>query len=138
MCNCCRHNCFLTISVQTTGSNIKFPESERLRQNKILSVSARRANGQVKLTPEGWQIAADTVVYSSHLNLVDNSAKPVAQIPVETLWRDTNAPEPLAVDWSNIDPTQSYITLNTASAGYNAANAIELVFEIACPPCNVP
>jgi len=138
MCNCNeRHKCFLTISAVTSGSVITLPDNARIRDGHVRSISVRRANGQVLLNNLGQQLASDGVIYTAHLNLVDGSGSPLAQMPVQNLWRDTNYPEPLATNnWKNIDPTQSTITLSTGASGYNAAHVIELVFELnECPNC---
>lgn len=131
MCSKC-HDCFITVSVITKGAQSKFEDNERLRQNTIKSVSVRAAGGQTKKNPQGVQLAADAVLFSSHLVLRNGNAAAMAEIPVENLVRNANAPEPLCVNWSKIDPTQSYVIVDTTAAGYNAAHCIEFVFELDC------
>jgi hypothetical protein len=124
------HETFLSTSVSAAVSNVGFLENERLRGNAIKSLYVRRSGGIVKKDKSGKTLVSDGVLFSAHLSLVDNSAKPLVEVPLEIFVRDYNAPEPICVDWSKVDPTQSRIIFDVTAAGYDPTHVFEFVFEI--------
>ena len=106
-----------------------------IRDGRIRSIWLRRSGSATLLTRLGTTVAADTVIDTAHLTLVNQKTKQVMVIPLSTLQRDYNAPEPFAVDpdvYDGIDLSRSTITLSTSAAGYNATHAIEIMFEYEC------
>lgn len=86
---------------------------------------------------QGQTLAADAVINTAHLQLKDVNGFAIGdQIPLNLLQRDVNSPEPLAVKWKNIDPTQCVITLDTSAAGYSATAVIELIWGMDCDSCS--
>lgn len=139
MCNCKRYKCSLTLEVTTSGANVSLPESNRLRNSKIVGIEVPRVNAATLYSPTGAVLAADTVTASSYLNVVNaNGTQLCPQIPLTHLMRDFNAPDPFPVNWTEIDPTQCSIQVGTSAAGYNAAHSILLTFWLDCDNCGVP
>ena len=138
MCGCNSHSCIKTIETVTSSSVIKMPDSAEIRDGKIRSISLRRLGGASATSITGNVLAADTVISTAHLTLVNAKNVNVMIIPLSLLQRDYNSPEPYKVDpevYSGIDLSRSTITLSTSAAGYSATAVIELVFEYNCPVC---
>ena len=133
MC-CKKHKCFITLETLTNSGNVSLPDSARIRTGKITSVLLRRSGTLTLKTVNGTTVASDAVIGTAHLRLRDQNGQEItAPIPLSSLQRDFNSPEPLAVDWTNVDPTQSTITLDFAGA--TATQAIEIVFGLDCEIC---
>lgn len=139
MCNCKRYKCSLTFEVVTSSANVNLPESNRLRNSKVVGVAVMRAGGATLLSPNGATLATDAVVGSAYLNLTNvNGTQLCPQLPLSHLMRDYNAPDPLPVNWTEIDPTQTSLTINTGASGYNAAHVVMITFFLDCDNCGVP
>lgn len=137
---CCKSwKCSITLEITTSGANVSLPESNRIRNSRVVGISMPRAAGATLYSPNNAVLAADAVVGSSYLNLVNaNGTKILADLPLNQIQRDYNAPEPLHVNWSDIDPTQSNVQINTSASGYNAAHAMIFIFWLDCDNCGVP
>lgn len=133
---CCnkKHKCFITLLTLTNGANIGLPDSNRIREGKITSVFLRRSGTLTLKAYNGATVATDAVVGTAHMTLKDkNGMEITSPIPLSSLQRDFNSPEPIAVDWSNIDPTQTAIVLDGAAA--TASHVIEIIFGLECNNC---
>lgn len=139
MCNC-KHRCFELQEVVTSAAQVFLPDNTRIRNNLITSVYIQPSDPTGDLTytsPLQRDIASWSVLNSAYLNVVNQNGNKLGQIPVAMLLRTTEAPEPLQVSWAEVDPTQSYIQLNTSAAGYDATAAIVVVFGLACDVCGL-
>lgn len=139
MCNnCCKTKCTVVLLATTASAQITLPESNRIRNGRVLAISMRRLNGVAAKANNGATLAVDTVTISAHLSLKNANGTEVWQMPLQYLQRDFNAPEPLRCDIRNIDPTQSTITLDTGATGYSATAVFEFLFELECDDCGIP
>lgn len=137
MCKNC-HDCFITLQVVTSGAILNLPDNQRLRQNKIKAISMRRVAGGTYLSKTGATLAADTVTATAHLSLKNANGTELLDMPLTQLQRDYNNPEPLCVDYEQVDPTASTIVLSTSASGYSATAVFEITFEISCNPvCDI-
>lgn len=119
----------------TSGANLSLPDVAEIRDGYIRSIWLRRSGTATLLTRLGTTVAADTVIDTAHLTLVNQRSNQMMIIPLSTLQRDFNSPEPFATDenlYAGIDLSRSSIVLSTGATGYNAAHAIELIFEYDC------
>jgi hypothetical protein len=131
----CQSNCnklitSVTISATTSGPNINFPDNSRIRDSKVVAISVRRSGSNTLYDQNGNTLAADTVIAGAHIRLVDLSGLELQRLPISTLQRDFNSPEPQCFNMDHIDPIQSSINLNTAAAGYSATAVIEMTFYL--------
>lgn len=139
MCNC-KHRCFELQEIVTSAAQVFLPDNTRIRTNLITSVYVQPsdpAGSLTYLTPLGRTIATWSVLNSSYLNVVNQNGTRIAQIPVAALLRTQYDQEPLRVSWLEVDPTQTYVQINTGAAGYNAAHAMNIVFGLACNECGL-
>lgn len=136
MCNC-KYQCGQIFEVVTSGANVAFPESNRVRESRVSSVMVMKAGGTAVLSPTGKSLAVDLVLNSSYAYFVNSNGTQIAQLPLAHLVRDFNAPEPLQVNWQEIDLTQSYIVINTTVAGYSATAAFVFTVGFDCNACGV-
>lgn len=131
---CCKHECFITLQTLADAAQVTLPDSARIRDGKVTSIQLRRAGSLTLKTYQGTTIVADTVIATAHIWVKNlNGQEIAAPIPLQTLQRDYNSPEPLKVDWSNVDLTQSTIVLDTT--GVNAGECIEIIFGLDCTTC---
>lgn len=118
----------------TNSSNISLPDSTRIRDNTVTSVLLRRSGSLTLKTAKGTVIASDAIVGTAHITFKNTNGKEVtAPIPLSVLQRDYNSPDPLCVNWKNIDLTQTTIVLDGAAA--TATQAFEIVFGVECDAC---
>lgn len=140
-CGCKGHSCIKTIEVVTSGSVVKLPDSADIRDGKIKSIMLRRLGDTYgeALSATGATVAADTVIATAHLTLVNAKNNQIMNpMPLTLLQRDYNNPEPFQVNpdvYSGIDLSRSSIVLSTSATDYSATDVIELVFEFDCPNC---
>jgi len=130
-----KHRFITTIQVTTNGGNLRLPDVAEIRDGNIRSIWLRRAAGGTLITRMGDTVAADTVIATAHLTLVNQKMVQVAIIPLQSLQRDFNSPEPLATDenvYAGVDLSRSSIVLDTNAAGYSATAVIEIMFEYDC------
>lgn len=140
MCKCCEHRCFELQEIVTSAAQVFLPDDTRIRTNLITSVSIQPSDPAGTLTylsPLGRTLASWSVLNSSYLYVFNQNGTRIAPIPLINIIRTTESPEPLKVSWQQIDPTQSFIKINTAAAGYNAAHAIMLSWGLACDECGL-
>lgn len=99
----------------------------------------RRLGSATGISATGATLAADSVIATAHLVLVNSrNVQVMNPIPLQLLQRDYNFPEPYQLDpavYAGIDLSRSYIILSTSAAGYSATAVIELVFEYECDIC---
>lgn len=139
MC-CNKHRCTELQEIVTSAKQVYLPDDTRIRRNVINSVYIQPsdpAGTLTYLTPAARTIASWSVLNSSYLYVYNQNGTRLAVIPLAELIRTTEAPEPLRVDWQQVDPTQSYILINTTAAGYNAAHAIMLMWGLNCDECGL-
>lgn len=136
MCNC-KYQCGQIFEVTTSSANVAFPESNRVRDSRVTSVMVMKAGGTAVLSPTGKSLAVDLVLNSSYAYFVNSNGTQIAQIPLAHLVRDFNAPDPLQVNWQEIDLTQSYIVINTGVAGYSATAVFVFTIGFDCNACGV-
>lgn len=136
MCNC-KYQCGQIFEVTTSSGNVAFPESNRVRESRVTSVMVMKAGGTAVLSPTGKSLAVDLVLNSSYAYFVNSNGTQIAQIPLAHLVRDFNAPDPLQVNWQEIDLTQSYIVINTGVAGYSATAVFVFTIGFDCNACGV-
>jgi len=140
MCNCCEHRCFELQEIVTSAAQVFLPDDTRIRTNLITSVYIQPsdpAGSLTYLTPLGRTSATWSVLNSSYLYVKNQNGTTLAPIPLAALIRTTEAPEPLKVSWQQIDPTQSYIRINTGAAGYSATHAIMIMWGLKCDECGL-
>jgi len=141
MCNCkCKHRCTELQQVITAGPQNFLPDDTRIRRNLINSVYIQPSDPAGSLTylsPQGKTLASWSVLNSSYLYVYNQNGTRIATIPLAELIRTTEAPEPLAVSWKEVDPTQSYILVNTTAAGYDATHAIMIMWGLECDECGL-
>jgi hypothetical protein len=134
MCNCCTHKCFITLQAVTSATQIQLPDNSRIRNGRVTSIALRRSGSATLKTITGATVAADSVIATANMFLVTLGGEQIcAPIPLSFLQRDYNAPEPLKVNWQQIDLTQSTITLTPA----NATDVVEIIFGLDCDFCEV-
>lgn len=124
----------------TSGAQVFFQDNTRIRQNKVTSIMVQSpdpAESQNYLSPLGNTLATWTVLNSSYLYIVTQNGTTLAPIPLSMIVRNYNSPEPLRVSWELVDPTQSYVQINTGASGYSATAAFVLVFGIDCDACGI-
>jgi len=137
MCNC-KHQCTITLSATTDAANINLPDSSRIRRGTVNYIALRKSGSSTLKNVNGATLAADTVVDTAHLRVVNLNGFAVCDpIPLSFLQRDANSPEPYAVKWKDIDPTQCVITLDTGASGYSATDVIEIIFGLDCQECGM-
>jgi hypothetical protein len=134
MCQKC-HQCTVTVETLTNAGVITLPNVQRIRTNPVLGINVRRSGSLTLKTKTGKTVAADTVIATAHLQLVDQQGFVVVDEPLSNFQRDYNSPEPRCVNYQNIDMEKSNITMDTGATGYSATAAIEITFEIACDQC---
>lgn len=139
MCTC-KHRCLQLQEITTSAAQVFLPDDTRIRTNLITSIYVQPsdpAGSLTYLTPLGKTIATWSVLNSSYLNVVNQNGTKLGQYPIAMLLRTQYDQEPLVVSWLEIDPTQSYVQINTGAAGYNAAHAIVFGFGLACDQCGL-
>lgn len=135
MCNC-THQCFYTMSVVTSAGAVNLPNSQRVRDNRVLSIQIPDFGSTQGYGPTGADAAPNTVLAGGYLYLKNSSGFTLCDpIPLWALLRNSNSPEPMKVNYTDIDPESSVITLNTSATGYAATDVIPLVFELSCDMC---
>jgi hypothetical protein len=134
MC-CKKHSCFITISVPARASVVTFPSNKRIEDGKVTSISIRRVPSGTATDKNGNTLAVDAVIAGAHFSFVTKDGKEVADFPARLIERDFNAPEPLQVEWTDLDLTQSRIIIPLTATGYNAAHVIEATFGLECDTC---
>lgn len=139
MC-CNKYRCTELQEIVTSAAQVFLPDDTRIRRNVINGVYIQPSDPEGTLTylsPQGRTIASWSVLNSSYLYVFNQNGTKIATIPLAELIRTTQSPEPLRVDWQQVDPTQSYILINTSAAGYNAAHAIMLMWFLYCDECGL-
>lgn len=133
MC-CNKHKCFITLTQATTATQITLPDNSRIRNGVVTSIFMRRSGSATLKASNGATVASDAVVATANITLTNlNGEQVLAPFPLSALQRDYNSPEPLAVNWAQIDLTQSIITLTPA----NATDVIEIIFGLDCDFCTI-
>ena len=133
---CCNkaHQCFITLQTLTSAATVSLPDSARIRNGKVTSIFLRRSGTLTLKTAQGTTVASDAVIGTAHLTLKDlNGNELTSPIPLSSLQRDFNAPEPLHVMYEGIDLMQSTIVLDFAAA--TATQCIEIIFGLDCAQC---
>lgn len=120
------------MEVVTSASIIGLTDIAEIREGKLRGLWLPRSGSATLYTKSGLVVAADSVIAGAHLILANSNNTQVMVIPMISLQRDYNSPEPFDLDpetYDGIDLSRSSIMLNTSASGYNAAHAIELVFS---------
>ena len=131
MC-CKKHQCFITLISITNANQISLPDSSRIRNGKVTSIMMRRSGSLTLKTANGATVASDATIGTASIVVKDlNGNEITAPLPLSVLQRDYNSPEPLAVNWSSVDLTQTVITIAPA----NATDAVEIIFGLDCDTC---
>lgn len=139
MCCCKSPKCSILIEITTSGANISWPENNRLRDSVVQGIQMPVVGtGITLLSPTGKTLAADTVTQSSYLKLVNQNGTTLATIPLTHLQTNYNAPPPVKVNWTNVDPTQTVVQIGTGATGYNATHAMLFTVWLDCDNCGVP
>lgn len=139
MCNC-KHRCVELLEIVTSAAQVFLPDNSRIRENLVTSIRVKPSDPAGSLTflsPQARNIASWSVLNSSYFHAVNQNGTTIARISVDALIRTTYSPEPLRVEWLEIDPTQSFIQINTTAAGYSATAAIVIEFGLACNECGL-
>lgn len=130
-----RHKCFITIQTLTNAATVSLPDNVRIRKGRVTSVQMRQSADVLK-SVQGTTLAVQAVINTAHVYFKDSNGKEIAApMPLNTLQRNLSSPEPLAVNWTNVDPTQTQIILDTAAVGYSATACFEFIFGIDCDNC---
>ena len=131
MCGC-KHQCFITLQTLTNSTQISLPDSSRIRNGRVTSIMMRRSGSLTLKTAQGTTVASDATIGTGSIVVKDlNGNEITAPLPLSVLQRDYNEPEPLAVNWSSVDLTQTVITITPA----NATDAVEIIFGLDCDTC---
>ena len=139
MCNC-KHRCFELQEIVTSASQVFLPDNSRIRENLVTSIRIKPSDPAGSLTfysPTGKTLASWSVLNSAYFYAVNQNGTTIARISVDALIRTTYFPEPLAVSWLEIDPTQSYFQINTGAEDYSETAAIVVEFGLACNECGL-
>lgn len=139
MCNC-KHRCFELQEITTSAAQVYLPDNSKIRENLVTSISVVGSDPAGSLTfksPLGANLASWSVLNSSYLYVFNQNGTRIATIPLALLIRTVDYPEPLQVSWVEVDPTQTYIQINTGAAGYSATAAILVEFGLACNECGL-
>jgi len=135
MC-CNKEGCHIIINVVTAANKNQIPTSERLRNGVLQTLRVPRSGGATLYDINGKTIAADIVIQSSYLVLVSTDGVELDRICLGHCQFDYNSQGAFRVnDWRQVDPQASYVVVNTAAAGYNAAHTIPLTFGLSCDNC---
>lgn len=135
MCNC-THQCFYTLQVVTSSPSVNLPNAQRIRENRVISIHIPDFGSTQGYGVNGANVADNTVIAGGYLYLKDSSGFTLCDpIPLWSLLRNSNSPEPLKVNYTQIDPEASVVTLNTSAANYAATDVIPIVFELSCTQC---
>ena len=138
MCNK-THQCFITLETLTlTASGMTsavLPDNNQINRGKVVSIQMRRSGSLTPKSVTGKTLATDAVVATGHLILKNAQGQIIFNpIPLQTLQRDYNAPEPLECSVQGIDLAQSSIVYDGSVA--TATSVFEVIFEVACNTCN--
>lgn len=136
MCDCCANKCIVTLSTLANSSNVNLPDSSRVRESTVNSILVRRSGSGTLKDVNGRTLAADTVIATAHLKLVDKNGFAITDsIPLSVLQRDYNSPDAFRCKYQNVDPTQTVVKLDTGASGYDATHVVEIVFGLDCEAC---
>lgn len=139
MCNCV-HRCFELQEITTAAAQNALPDDTRIRTNLVTSIQVQPSDPAGTLTylsPNGKTLASWSVLNSSYLYVFNQNGTRLGIIPLSQIVRTTEDQEPMRVSWQQIDPTQSFIKVNTSAAGYNAAHVVVINWGLACDACGV-
>lgn len=128
------------MEIVTSGAQVFFQDNTRIRQNTVTSIMVQApdpAESLAFLSPMGRTLANWAVLNSSYLYIINQNGTTLAPIPLAQIVRNYNSPEPLAVSWEQVDPTQSYVKINTGASGYAATEAFVFIFGIECDSCGI-
>ena len=120
------------MEVVTASQIIGLTDISEIREGRLRGLWLPRSGSATLYTKSGLVVAADSVIAGAHLTLANSNNTQVMVIPLISLQRDYNSPEPFELDpdvYDGIDLSRSSIMLNTSASGYNAAHAIEIVFS---------
>jgi hypothetical protein len=135
MCQC-THQCFYTLQVVTSSGSVNLPNAQRIRENRVISIQIPDFGSTQGYGANGADAAPNSVLAGGYLYLKDATGFTLCDpIPLWSLLRNSNSPEPLKVNYEKIDPEASVITLNTSASGYSATDVIPIVFELSCTQC---
>lgn len=140
MCNCCENRCTELQEIVTAAQQNYLPEDTRIRRNLITSVYIQPSDPDGRLTflsPQGRSLASWSVLNSSYLFVYNQNGTRLATIPLSALIRTTQDQEQYRVSWQEVDPTQSYIFVNTSAAGYSSTGAIMIMWGLECNECGL-
>lgn len=133
MCSKC-HKCFITLEALTNASSITLPDNQQINKSKITSIQMRRSGALTLKSATGKTLATDAVVGTAHITLKNsNGLQLFAPLPLSTIQRDYNSPEPLCLNIEGVDLSQSTIVLDGAAA--IATSVLEVIFGLDCQ-CN--
>ena len=130
MCNC-KHKCFITVSAFTSSGSFTLPNSERINKGRVTSVMLRRSGASTLKNAAGATLATDAVIGTAHIAFKNSNGEEVTSpLPLSTLQRDYNNPDPLPVNWQGIDLGQTVITLDASAV--TASHVVEIIFGLEC------
>lgn len=134
MCNCCKMPCIeeIALEVVTSSGDIQLPVNQRIQNSTIRHILVRRSGSATLKSVTGKTLAADSVIATAHLILNSMGASEKMRYPIFSLQRDYNSPDAYQCNFTQIDPTQCKVVLDTTATGYNAAHVIEFIFGIEC------
>jgi len=134
MCDCCKE-CIQEVAVEavTASDTIALPYSERVQSATIRRILVRRSGSATLKSYTLKTLAADTVIATAHLVLMNKNGAEQMRYPVSALQRDFNSPDAYTCNFQDIDLTQCSIKLDTGASGYSATAVIEIIFGIECP-----
>lgn len=144
MC-CPKHQCSITVEALMTAQTISLPEVNRIRDSRVTGIQVHFnfpnvGADSISYSPTDRQLFANEYLQSTYLTLVNsNGTEIVSKMNMAHLQRGPYCPEPLAVDWTNIDLTQSSITMAAtqwADLG-SIGQSIMIEFFLDCNACGV-
>ena len=146
MCKCKAHKCVITVEAQMTAQSISLPEVNRIRDSRVVAVQAHfnfpyDTGESSAYSPTNRPLFDNQLMQSTYINLVNANGTQIVSNQSLAHWqRGPYDQEPLAVNWTSIDLTQSSISvaqtplLNLDDTTYS----IMLDFFLDCNDCGVP
>lgn len=140
---CCKgHKCSISVELQMTAQTVSFQEINRIRNSRVTAIMAHWISGdEPNYSPTDRLLTPNQYMGSSYLTLVNsNGTEIVSKINLRHLQRGYDDQEPIHVNWTNIDLTQSSVMMATSAWDTldDVSTSIMLEFFLDCNDCGVP
>lgn len=144
MCGC-KRQCSISVEVQMTAQTVSLPEVNRIRDSRVTGIMIhflfpRTGADSVGYSPVDRPLLPNEILQGTYLTLVNsNGTEIVSKMNMAHLQRGPYAPEPLDVNWTNIDLTQSSVSMASSfwtDSDYSGYS-IMIEFFLDCNACGV-